>query len=220
MIGLSDQLGHIGLRVFRQDRQATAVRNMRLTELDYRRLFNGVDLAEWEGAGAEAAPCWQVDQGLLVCTGAKGPWLRSTQMFDDFNLRLEYRIRPGGNSGVYVRVPRDGRHHGAGAGVEVQILDDASPRYRDLKPNQLSAGIYAVVAPQPCVSRPAGQWNSMEINCLGTHYTVIHNGVTVIDTTDQEAAELGERRVGGFLGLQNHSEEVWFRNIRIGPASP
>jgi hypothetical protein len=133
-------------------------------------------------------------------------------------LRLQYRVRDGGNSGVYIRVPEDGNHHGPGAGIEVQVLDDASPRYAKLKPYQFSAGLYAVVAPEPRVSRNAGEWNSLEINCRGKHYTVIHNGVTVVDASDQEFAELGERRIQGFLGLQNHSERVWFRDIRIGPA--
>jgi len=58
----------------------------------------------------------------------------------------------------------------------------------------------------------------MEINCRGTNYRVTHNGVDVIAADENTAAEIKQRRVKGFLGLQNHSEEVWFRNLRIGPA--
>jgi len=47
---------------------------------------------------------------------------------------------------------------------------------------------------------------------------VIHNGVQVIKAGEADSAELGKRRKKGFLGLQNHSEEVWFRNVRVGPA--
>ncbi len=49
-------------------------------------------------------------------------------------------------------------------------------------------------------------------------YRVIHNGIVVIDTSDREFPELRERLVEGYLGLQNHSETIWFRDIRIGPA--
>jgi hypothetical protein len=153
-----------------------------------------------------------------MCTGRKGPWLRSCEQFNDFDLRLEYKLRPGGNSGVYIRVPADGNHHGAGAGIEVQILDDAAERYKGLKPYQYTGSLYAIVAANPRVARPAGRWNTLEINCRGMSYRVTHNGIDVIAADENAAAELQQRLVKGFLGLQNHSEEVWFRNVRIGPA--
>ena len=67
------------------------------------------------------------------------------------------------------------------------------------------------------VSRPAGEWNTMEINCRGTSYRVIHNGVVIVDANEKQFPELKERFTQGYLGLQNHSEEVAFRNLRIGP---
>jgi hypothetical protein len=60
----------------------------------------------------------------------------------------------------------------------------------------------------------------MEINCCGTSYRVTHNGVVVVDATAAEIPELGRRFQKGFLGLQNHREEVWFKNLRIGPPQP
>ncbi len=196
---------------------AVAFRNVVVTETRYRHLFNGRDLQGWEGAGSEAASCWEAQHGLLVCNGAPGPWLRSREQYGDFNLRLQYQLKDGGNSGVYVRVPADGLHHGAGAGLEVQILDDASPRYRDLKPYQFSASLYAIAPATPGSTRAVGQWNALEIDCRGTRYRVTHNGQAVIDTSAVEFPELAERLVHGFLGLQNHSETVWFRQLRIGP---
>ncbi len=193
-------------------------RDVVVTELQHRPLLNGQNLAGWEGAGGNASDCWEVRDGMLVCTGAPGPWLRSQEQVGDFNLRLQYKLKPGGNSGVYVRVPSDGRHHGEGAGLEVQILDDASPRYRDLKPYQFSGSLYAIAPARPGTARPAGEWNSLEINCRGRHYRVRQNGQIVIDTSDRQFPELAERLVHGYLGLQNHSETVWFRQIRLGPA--
>jgi hypothetical protein len=193
-------------------------RDIVVTEFGFRSLANGTDLSGWEGGGSDAAQCWKVEDGLLLCTGQKGPWLRSCEQFDDFNLRLEYKLRPGGNSGVYIRVPADGNHHGEGTGIEIQVLDDAAERYTNLKPYQFTGSLYAIVPADPRVARPAGQWNTMEINCRGMNYRVTHNGVDVISSDENAAAELKQRLVKGYLGLQNHSEEVWYRNLRIGAA--
>lgn len=189
-----------------------------VTELSHHAVFNGRDLAGWNGADAVAESCWEVRDGQLLCTGETGPWLRSQETYGDFNLRLEYKLSDGGNSGVYVRVPAGGEHHGEGAGIEVQILDDDAQRYRDLKPYQFAGSLYAIVAPHPGTARASGQWNALEINCRGTHYQVRHNGTLVIDADDSQYPELAQRRREGYLGLQNHSEPVWFRNIRLGPA--
>ena len=56
-----------------------------------------------------------------------------------------------------------------------------------------------------------------QIQCRGTSYRITHNGVDVVLADEQTAPELQERRLEGHLGLQNHSEEVWFRHVRIGP---
>ncbi len=210
--------GHIALGVEAVGATAIAVKQIDISELGYTPLLNGRDLSGWEGADQDASLCWQTEGDKLVCTGAKGPWLRSLQSFGDFNLRLEYKLQEGGNSGVYIRVPPDGRHHGAGAGVEIQVLDDQADRYRKLKPYQFSGSVYAVVAAKPRVARPAGNWNSLEINCRADRYTIRQNGVVVVDADAEDAPELGQRRMAGRLGLQNHSEAVWFRHLRIGPS--
>jgi hypothetical protein len=186
-------------------------------EVGFRPLFDGQTLAGWEGAGQPAEKCWKADEGTILCTGEKGPWLRSTEQFGDFNLRLDYKLKAGGNSGVYIRVPENGDHHGDGAGIEVQVLDDKAGRYRDIKPYQYTGSLYAIVPASEHVGREVGEWNSLEINCRGTRYHVIHNGKTIIAADNSTHPELKGRLTKGFLGLQNHSEEVWYRNIRIGP---
>lgn len=187
-------------------------------EIGYRTLFDGKSLAGWEGAGQPAEKCWKVEEGTIVCTGEKGPWLRSKEEFGDFNLRLEYKLKAAGNSGVYIRVPADGKHHGDGAGIEVQTLDDQHGKYRELKPYQYTGSLYAIAPATSHVGKDPGEWNTLEINCRGTKYHVIHNGTQIIAADEQAYPELAGRLTKGFLGLQNHSEEVWFRNIRIGPA--
>jgi hypothetical protein len=180
------------------------------------RLFNGRDLSGWEGATAPASDSWKVENGMIVCTGQEGTWLRSKKQYGDFNLRFQYKLKSGGNSGIYLRVPLDGAHRDGG-GAEVQILDDAAAEYRKLEPAQYCGSIYKVAPASPHVSKPAGAWNTMEINCLGTSYHVTHNGVVVVDATAARFPELARRFQKGYLGLQNHREEVWFKNLRIGP---
>ena len=192
-----------------------AVAQAELTETGFHPLFDGTSLTGWEGADSSADRCWKAEQECIVCTGSEGPWLRSQRTWTNFELRLEYRILPGGNSGVFVRVPADGNHHGPGSGIEVQILDDASPRYRDLKPYQFSGSLYAIEPAEPGSTLPAGQWNTLGIRCMGRHYQVTHNGRLVVDRTEQQCPELVQRLTTGYFGLQNHSEQVWFRHLRV-----
>jgi outer membrane protein assembly factor BamB len=187
-------------------------------EAGYRVLFDGKTLDGWEGAGQAAEKCWKVEDGAIVCTGEKGPWLRSKEEFGDFNLRLEYKLKAAGNSGVYIRVPADGKHHGDGAGIEVQTLDDRHGKYREIKPYQYTGSLYAIAPATSHVGKDPGEWNSLEINCRGTKYHITHNGTLIVAADEHAYPELAGRLTKGFLGLQNHSEEVWFRNIRIGPA--
>ena len=201
-------------------------RDIKITELGYRGLLTGNDLRGTDGYGWESGDerpqvCWKLENGVLQCTGEPGPWLRSLAEYGDFNLRLEYKLQPGGNSGVYLRVPHGGAHRGreladgGPSGVEVQLLDDADKRYADIQPEQFSASIYLVAAAQPHVSRPAGEWNTLEIDCQGAVYRVWHNGAAVVDADPEKIPFLAERERRGFLGLQDHRAPVWFRNLRI-----
>ena len=223
--GLTVPAGHIGLQVEAPKGGQFHIRNVQVTELGAVSLFNGVDLTGWEGAGKPAETCWKAEDGLLQCTGTPGPWLRSAKEYGDFNLRLEYELAPAGNSGIYVRVPMDGKHHRDNdsqppAGFEVQILDDAAERYKNLKDYQYSASVYDIGAANPRVSRPAGEWNTLEINCRGRHVTTMHNGVVVVDAPVEMYPLLGLRSLSGFLGIQNHSSVVKYRHMRIGPPLP
>ena len=219
--GLKDLDGWLGFQVEVPNGGQFLFRNIEVVELGYESLFNGRDLTGWEGERGVAEECWSVANGILVCSGKKGQWLRSSLEYDDFNLRLEYIVSNGGNSGVYVRVPKDGNHHRdndtqPAAGFEVQILDDTAPEHAALKDFQYSASIYDFAGANPHVSRPLGQWNSLEINCHDQQIATWHNGVRVTNISADEMASLALRSTKGFLGLQNHSTVVELRNIRLG----
>jgi hypothetical protein len=223
--GLTAPAGHVGLQVEVPKGGQFLIRNVRMTELGSKSLFNGKDLAGWEGVGQPAENCWKVEDGRLLCTGKPGPWIRSAEEYGDFNFRLDYQVAEGGNSGVYVRVPADGNHHRENetlppAGFEVQVLDDAAPQYKNLKDFQFSASVYDIAGATKHVSKPAGEWNTLEINCRGQHVTTVHNGVVVVDADEEHFPLLKLRKLKGYLGLQNHNTLVKFRNVRIGPPLP
>jgi len=223
--GLKHAAGYVGLQCEVPKGGQFQFRNLRMTELGHRSLFNEKDLAGWEGAGEPAEKCWQVQDGLLQCTGAAGPWLKTKEEYGDFNLRLDYQVSAGGNSGVYVRVPADGNHHRENdqappAGFELQILDDAAPQHKDLKDYQYSGSVYDIAGATQRVSKPAGGWNTLEINARGQRLAVSHNGVVVVDLEEEKFPLIKLRQTKGFLGLQNHSTLVKFRNLRIGAPLP
>lgn len=223
--GIKNRTGYIGFQIEVPKGGQFLVKNVTVKELGYASLFNGKDLAGWEGAGAAAADCWLVEEGLLVCNGKKGPWIRSDKEYGDFNLRFDYQVSVGGNSGVYVRVPKDGNHHRkdeteAAAGFEVQVLDDTAPQHAKLKDYQYCGSVYDICGANKKVGRPVGEWNSLEINCRGQNITTVHNGAVIVEVTPETHPLIKLRQTSGFLGLQNHSTVVRFKNVRVGPALP
>lgn len=223
--GLKNRTGYVGFQIEVPKGGQFLVRNVTIKELGYASLFNGKDLAGWKGAGAPAADCWLVEDGLLVCNGKKGPWIRSEKEYGDFNLRFDYQVSVGGNSGVYVRVPKDGNHHRkdeteAAAGFEVQVLDDTAPQHAKLKDYQYCGSVYDICGASQKVGRPVGEWNTLEINCKGQNITTVHNGVVIVEVKPDTHPLINLRQTSGFLGLQNHSTVVRFKNVRVGPALP
>ncbi len=179
-------------------------------------LFNGRDLSGWVVQGGKN--CWSVQNGAIVCSGERGGWLRTEKQYADFIWRLEYKISKRGNSGIFIRAPKEGRS--SMKGFEIQILDDYGK-----PPTKYSSGsLYRLVAPTKNMSKPAGQWNTVEITCRGRHITVVWNGEKTIDV-DIDDPELNasapannkpsRRASKGYLGLQNHRSHVEFRNLRI-----
>jgi hypothetical protein len=183
-------------------------------------LFNGKDLSGWKQfAGKEKV--WVVEDGMIVCTGRGGGWLGSDKEYANFELRLEYRLTPGGNSGIYIRAPQTG--HISRVGMEIQLLDDLHPTYAKLDFYQYTGSIYHVVAPTRRTTKPAGQWNAVTIRAQGRQVVVMLNGKKIVDADldrylqDPEVAKehTGLTRTTGHIGLQSHTDRVEFRNLRL-----
>ena len=163
-------------------------------------------LAGWRVVGG--ANRWEVSGGELRNRESGGN-LVTERTFTDFKLHLEYRLPPGGNSGVYLR----GRY-------EVQVLDPGEP---GAEPDYGAVGaIYGFIAPSRIAARPAGEWNSIDVTLVGRMVTVTVNGDTVIH--DREipgitggALDSDEGAAGPIL-LQGDHTAIEYRNIVVTPA--
>lgn len=183
-------------------------------------LFNGKDLSGWKQyAGKDKT--WTVENGTIVCLGSGGGWLGTEKDYGDFELRLEYKLLPAGNSGVYIRAPETG--HISRVGMEIQLLDDFHPKYANLHFYQYTGAIYHVVGPNQRATRKAGEWNAIAIRAVGRDVQVTLNGKRIVDTDlDRWAKDPaiakehpGLLRTAGKIGLQSHTDRVEFRNIRV-----
>ena len=181
-------------------------------------LFDGRSLAGWTRVGGKAGN-WFAEGDQLATRGDGKDWLGTNRAHGDFVLRLEYQVGPAGNSGVLIRAPRKGDP--SFEGIEIQILDDDDPAYHALNPDQYSGSIYGVVAARRGATRPAGQWNAMEIRAEGPKISVELNGTRVVDADLSRIAPIpprhaaGVRRTSGLIGFQSHGDPARFRNITI-----
>lgn len=170
-------------------------------------LFNSVDFEGWVVTGNPDG--WSIENGAITWQNRGGGYIRSARRFEDFILRLEWKIDSGGNSGIFVRAPLGGR--ASRIGMEFQLFGDHGE-----EPHKNGTGaIYDVVAPRANASRPAGEWNVMEIQCNGASVKAELNGIVIHDLDLNDIQELRVRLRDGFIALQDHGSPVWFRNIRI-----
>ena len=178
-------------------------------------LFNGKDLTGWVGD----TQGYLAEDGVLKCQ--PGGNLYTAKEYADFVFRFEFKLTPGGNNGLGVRMPIGG---GAYNGMELQILDNTADKYKDLQPYQYHGSIYGIVPAKRGHLKPVGEWNSQEVIAKGRQITVILNGTTIVDAdldkastpkTMDDKEHKGLDRAQGHLGFLGHGDVIEFRNIRI-----
>ena len=182
-------------------------------------LFNGRDLEGWTGAAHSYVP----EGGKIVVHPERGGGNLYTQKeYTDFVLRFEFKLTPAANNGLGIRAPLEG--DAAYAGMELQILEDGSPVYWDLKPYQYHGSIYGVVPARRGVQRPVGEWNSEEVTVKGRRVTVVVNETTVVDADIDAASAAGTmdgkdhpglKRASGHIGFLGHGSRLELRSMRI-----
>lgn len=172
-------------------------------------LFNGTSLEGWTITGRNKAG-FVLKDGAIEWAAPGGGTVRSRDRYDNFVLRLEWKIlEEGGNSGIFLRAPRANRQ--SKMGFEFQIMGD----YGAPPGVQSTGAIYSVLAPLKNAGRPAGQWNDLEIRLDGPHYRAVLNGEVIQDVNFDDHPELRHRLRRGFIAIQDHSNPAAFRNIRI-----
>ena len=185
-------------------------------------LFNTQDLTGWEVIDGKPES-WKNQNGEVSCVSPGGGWLQSTAMYSDFELRFEYRLSPGSNSGVAVRYP--GLGNPSLVGLEIQLLDDRSEKYQTIQPQQATGSLYFVTAPQITnAAHEAGEWNHFRVRCVGQQLQVTINEqlVNEIDLSQLNTKVHGVsqpisaiRSPLGTIAFQSHSTRVDFRNANL-----
>ena len=172
----------------------------------WKELFNGEDLEGWKNARPGESLRWFVEDGTLT-NNPDDKDIATTESFQDFDLMLEYKTVPKGNSGVYLR----GR-------IEIQVLDSYG---RTEIGTGDDGGIYGQHAPLVNASRPPGEWSRLEVTFVGDTLTaklngkLIHDNVKITEVTG--GALPGGVKDPGPLMLQGDHGKVWYRNIFIRP---
>jgi hypothetical protein len=190
-------------------------------------IFNGKDLDGWVVEGAKeykdkddsnkTKRVWTAEDGLLKCAGRDFGFLRySKQEYADFALHVEYRMTPKCNSGICIRAAaydpaKDSETRPSFYSYEIQLLDDA-----DKPANKYSSGsLYRYVAPKENAVKPAPEWNTVDVECVGPRIKITINGKEVIDIDQSTIEEIKNKPLKGYVSLQNHGGKLDFRNIRI-----
>jgi hypothetical protein len=220
-------------------------------------IFDGTSLNGWRGYGKDNVPArWTIEDGCLKFTGTGAGESQSgdggdiifTKKFKNFELKFDWKISKGGNSGVFylareVKTVKDGKEQYEPIYIsspEYQVLDNAN--HPDAKlgkdGNRQSASLYDMIPAGPQNQNPFGEWNSGSI--MVYQGTVVHaqNGVNVLEyhlwtpkwTEMLQASKFSEEawplafellnNLGGdahegYIGFQDHGNDVWYRNIRV-----
>jgi hypothetical protein len=191
-------------------------------------LFDGQSLAGWMTSDQKASKR-PVEDHCLNPHRCGAYMLIHQKEWGDFILALDFKISKGCNSGVFVRTSplavRPGKDVGYN-GIEVQILDSTTAGYHD------TGALYDLVKPARNTMKPAGQWNHLVITCNKNLITVEVNGERVNRMDLDEWTQPNKRPDGtphkfdiayknhprkGYIGLQDHGKDCWFKNIKLLP---
>jgi Domain of Unknown Function (DUF1080) len=185
-------------------------------------LFNGKDTSGWKNNTKKPIAA-KVEDGALNPHGSGGYVVVYRKQFGDFVFKCDVKMdRPTCNSGVFVRI--GDLKDPVQTGLEVQIITGKTPDLHGF------GAIYDLVAPSKNATHGPGQWDAVEVRCKGPNITVTINGEKVSSINCDEWRQPGKRLDGtsskftkavkdfpqtGYIGLQDHGNNVWFKNIKL-----
>ncbi|MBB5634548.1 HEAT repeat protein [Pedobacter cryoconitis] len=185
-------------------------------------LFDGTNMYNWMGNTTD----YVIEDGNIAIRPKPGKGsggnLFTKDEYSNFIFRFEFQLTPGANNGLGIRAPLTG--DAAYEGMELQILDDDAPIYKDLHVYQYHGSIYGTIPAKRGFLKPVGEWNYEEVIVKGPKVKVILNGTSILDAdlTDarKNGAADGQKHPGlmrdsGHIGFLGHGSPVQFRNIRI-----
>jgi len=202
-------------------------------------LFDGKTTNGWRGFRREGFPAegWAIEDGTIKHVKGEGAQslhggdIITVGQYDNFELRLDWKLTPGGNSGIKYLIDEKMVKTGhSGLGFEMQVLDDEG--HPDAKAghdgNRTAGALYDLIAPQKKAAKPAGEWNQVRLIVHGNHVEHWLNGVKVVEyelgsprlksliaqSKYKDIPGFGEVRKGHIL-IQDHGDEVWYRNVKI-----
>ncbi|MFL5244912.1 MAG: DUF1080 domain-containing protein [Gemmataceae bacterium] len=191
-------------------------------------LFDGKSLKGWM-TSAEKPSKRDVEEGCINPHKCGDYMMVHEKLWENFILACDFKISKDCNSGIFVRTsplkPRPGLDSGYN-GIEIQILDSKTAGFHD------TGAIYDLVKPTKNAMKPVGEWNHMIITCDKNLITVELNGERVNRMNLDEWTEKNKRPDDtphkfdiayknhprkGYIGLQDHGADCWFKNIKLKP---
>jgi hypothetical protein len=205
---------------------------------DWTVVYDGSNLDAWDFPEGS----WESDEdGALTCNmrevegkdGKKKPrgmgdiWLK--EEYADFEISLSYKLSEGANSGVFYRADKADHVQN---GFEVQLMDNEGfqKTHGEKELRKQNGTFYDAADPLADPANPVGEWDTLTLKAVGPNIACHINGVKTFDVDVNDWAEVGKNPDGttnkfkkaikdkprsGFIGLQNHGQVVWFKNVKI-----
>ena len=206
-------------------------------EAGWQLLFDGTTKNGWHVFNNKTdGAAWVVSDGTLhLDPKEKKDWqtvgggdIVTADEFDNFHLKLEWKLDSGGNSGIIFYIKEEPKYeHTWHTGPEMQVLDNAAHKDAGIQKHR-AADLYDLVSSAPDKDLPAGQWNLVEVISKDGKLEFHLNGTQVLTTTlwddnwkklvagskFKSMPDFGTYKKGR-IGLQDHGDPVWYRNIKI-----
>jgi hypothetical protein len=202
-------------------------------------IFDGKTTTGWRGYNKPVFPAagWDVVDGTLHCIGSgtgeagSGGDIIYDRKLSNFELDLEWKISEGGNSGIFILAQEISNEPIYKSAPEMQILDnDKHPDARlGVDGNRMAGSLYDLIPAKPQNTKPAGEWNHVHILVYQGTVVFSQNGANVVEFhlwTDDWKKMVANSKFKdwewflntakeGYIGLQDHGNDVWFRNIKL-----